>query len=40
MNFIKLQEFVAHTWNAEALPTLMKYVAIPCESPAFGPSWA
>jgi acetylornithine deacetylase/succinyl-diaminopimelate desuccinylase-like protein len=33
-------EFVEQFWSSEALPSLIDYVAIPCQSPAYDPDWA
>lgn len=40
MNFPQLQNFIESTWQADVMPALLEYVAIPCESPAFDPDWA
>lgn len=40
MDFRKLQDEIARLWDAEVLPALFEYVAIPCVSPAFDPQWA
>ena len=40
LDFKALEQFLGHFWDKEILPTLMKYVAIPCESPAFDKAWA
>src|SRR5687768_3910057 len=39
MDFPKLQQFVERIWQAEVVPALCDYIAIPCESPAFDPDW-
>lgn len=39
MDFPKLQQFVDRIWQAEVVPALCDYIAIPCESPAFDPDW-
>jgi len=36
----RLREFIAHRWEADVMPALLDYIAIPCESPAFDPGWA
>jgi len=39
MDFERLQSFVANSWDAAAMPALLEYMTIPCESPAFDPDW-
>ena len=39
MDFPRLQNFIEHTWEADVMPVLLEYVAIPCESPSFDPDW-
>ncbi|MFC5741115.1 M20/M25/M40 family metallo-hydrolase [Dyella tabacisoli] len=36
----KLHDFIERTWEADVMPALLQYMAIPCESPAFDPDWA
>lgn len=40
MDFSKLQDDIARLWDAEVMPALIEYVAIPCVSPAFDRNWA
>jgi acetylornithine deacetylase/succinyl-diaminopimelate desuccinylase-like protein len=40
VNFRQLQAFIARAWDFDVLPTLVEYIAIPCESPNFDPDWA
>ncbi|WP_129790506.1 M20/M25/M40 family metallo-hydrolase [Sphingosinicella sp. CPCC 101087] len=39
MDVEKLKAFVSRSWDAEVMPALLAYMAIPCESPAFDPGW-
>lgn len=39
MDFTALQRFVDGYWQAQILPALCGYIAIPCQSPAFDPDW-
>jgi len=34
-----LRKFVDEIWNAEIVPTLVEYIAIPNKSPSFEPNW-
>jgi acetylornithine deacetylase/succinyl-diaminopimelate desuccinylase-like protein len=36
----RLNAFIDRTWQAEVMPRLRDYIAIPCESPVFDPDWA
>lgn len=40
MDFPQLQRFIDRSWDADILPALADYIAIPCLSPAFDPDWA
>jgi acetylornithine deacetylase/succinyl-diaminopimelate desuccinylase-like protein len=40
MDFPQLQRFIDRSWDADILPALADYIAIPCLSPAFDPEWA
>ncbi|HEY0662192.1 MAG TPA: M20/M25/M40 family metallo-hydrolase [Lysobacter sp.] len=40
MDFPTLQDFIARRWDADVMPALLEYIAIPCESPAFDLDWA
>jgi hypothetical protein len=33
------REFVDAAWQRDIVPALERYIAIPCESPAFDPQW-
>ncbi|TQM10351.1 acetylornithine deacetylase/succinyl-diaminopimelate desuccinylase-like protein [Pseudoxanthomonas sp. 3HH-4] len=39
MDLSALQDFIEDLWSSHVMPTLMSYIAIPCESPAFDPAW-
>jgi len=39
MDTHRLQRFIERTWDADVMPALVDYIAIPCESPAFDPDW-
>lgn len=39
MDFDRLQAFIGQLWAKEALPALLSYIEIPCESPAFDGDW-
>lgn len=40
MDHSRLQNFIEQRWEADVMPALLDYVAIPCQSPAFDPEWA
>jgi acetylornithine deacetylase/succinyl-diaminopimelate desuccinylase-like protein len=40
MDFPTLQDYIERRWDADVMPALLDYIAIPCESPAFDPDWA
>jgi acetylornithine deacetylase/succinyl-diaminopimelate desuccinylase-like protein len=35
----QLRAFINRAWNVDVMPTLVEYVAIPCESQTFDPEW-
>ena len=39
MDFDRLQAFIGQIWAREVLPSLLDYIEIPCESPAFDGDW-
>ena len=39
MDFNRLQREVVRKWEADVMPALLAYMAIPCESPAFDADW-
>lgn len=40
MDSLRLQNFIEQRWQADVMPALLDYMAIPCQSPAFDPDWA
>ncbi|MCF2515762.1 M20/M25/M40 family metallo-hydrolase [Sphingomonas sp. G124] len=39
MDFDRLQAFIEQIWVTEVMPSLLSYIEIPCESPAFDCDW-
>jgi len=39
MNLNQLQQFIYQAWDQSIIPTLSRYIEIPCKSPAFDPEW-
>jgi acetylornithine deacetylase/succinyl-diaminopimelate desuccinylase-like protein len=39
MDFPELRRCVERQWQVDVMPTLLAYIAIPCESPAFDKNW-
>lgn len=39
MNTTQAQQFINQTWDQTIVPTLSKYIEIPCKSPAFDADW-
>lgn len=40
MDYNRLRDVIAQAWEARAMPSLLDYMTIPCESPAFDAAWA
>lgn len=39
MDFSRLQHEIVRKWEADVMPALLAYMAIPCQSPAFDADW-
>ncbi len=39
MNSQQAQQFINQTWDQTIIPTISKYIEIPCKSPAYDPDW-
>jgi len=40
MDLLRLETFIEQRWQADVMPALLDYMAIPCQSPAFDADWA
>jgi len=40
MDSLRLENFIEQRWQADVMPALLEYMAIPCQSPAFDAEWA